>query len=637
MNLTVSVHQFYFVSLFSLMNQSKLIGILLLALTVMPTIGYAENPAFRNKGFRIERIASVNMFKAADGSYFIDFGKDAFGTLELKYKASKDETLTISLGEKLLNGKIDTKPGGTIRFAEVKLSVSPAQINYTIQLTADKRNTGDAAIHLPDSLGVVMPFRYAEIRNSTQMITRADVRQKALFHYFDLQQSDFSSSDTVLNQVWNLCKYSMKATSFTGIYIDGDRERIAYEADAYINQLGHYCTDREYYMARATIEHFMTHPTWPTEWQLHVALMAYQDYYYSGDTDLLKKYYEQLKYKTLMGLAREDGLISTTTGRVTDELMKNLGFTDFKQRLKDIVDWPPGQKDTNWKLVNPQGERDGHELLPINTVVNCFFYENMKVMAEIAGVLNKPFDKARFEVMADKVKKAVNQKLYDPTKGYYIDGEGSNHSSLHSNMVALAFGLVPEAHVKTVTDFVKSRGMACSVYGSQFLLEGLYKYNEGQYALDLLRSTGDRSWWNMIRSGSTISLEAWDMKYKPNSDWNHAWGAAPANIIPRCLWGIRPKVPGYSEATIHPQMGDLKFSTIKVPTLLGPINASYSLNKDHAIAYVIELPPKMIAEFLMDLADNQIIVFNGKKLNPGMKLLKLKPGINNIQIKNNTK
>ena len=58
--------------------------------------------------------------------------------------------------------------------------------------------------------------------------------------------------------------------------------------------------------------------------------------------------------------------------------------------------------------------------------------------------------------------------------------------------------------------------------------------------MSLMTATNDRSWWNMIRSGSTISMEAWDLKYKPNSDWNHAWGSAPANIIPGYMWGIRP-------------------------------------------------------------------------------------------------
>jgi alpha-L-rhamnosidase len=94
----------------------------------------------------------------------------------------------------------------------------------------------------------------------------------------------------------------MKATSFAGYYIDGDRERIPYEADAYLNQLTHYTVDQEYAIARRTIEYFMKYPTWPTEWQLHVALMFYQDYMYTGDTELIEKYYEPLKHKTLMAL-----------------------------------------------------------------------------------------------------------------------------------------------------------------------------------------------------------------------------------------------------------------------------------------------------------------------------------------------
>ena len=60
--------------------------------------------------------------------------------------------------------------------------------------------------------------------------------------------SEFTSSDTILNQIWDLCKYTIKATSFAGLYIDGDRERIPYEADAIINQLSHYCVDGAQYL-----------------------------------------------------------------------------------------------------------------------------------------------------------------------------------------------------------------------------------------------------------------------------------------------------------------------------------------------------------------------------------------------------
>ena len=44
------------------------------------------------------------------------------------------------------------------------------QRTYTLKLKPDKRNTGSAAVKIPDSLDVVMPFRYAEIKNADQEI-----------------------------------------------------------------------------------------------------------------------------------------------------------------------------------------------------------------------------------------------------------------------------------------------------------------------------------------------------------------------------------------------------------------------------------------------------------------------------------
>ena len=583
--------------------------------------------------FQIERIKPITIIKTGLESYFADFGKDAYGTLELNYQATKAGTLIIRLGEKLLDGKIDRNPGGTIRFSEVKLNVSPKQRSYTLKLVPDKRNTlQDKAVQLPDSFGVVTPFRYCEIENAKHEISANDLIQRAYFSYFDYSQSNFTCSDTILNQVWALCKYSMKATSFTGLYIDGDRERIPYEADAYINQLGHYNVDREYAMARQTIEWFMKKPTWPTEWILQTAMLMMQDYMYTGDTELLKKYYPLLKNKSLIDLSREDGLISTDSKKLDGRFMMSLGFADSTQRIKDIVDWPAGKIASGGLDYVQAGERDGYEMVPVNTVVNCFFYNNMQIMARFAALLHKDADEENFLLMAARVKQAINEKLFDKQKGIYIDGEGSKHSSLHANMLPLAFGIVPDDHIKTVVGFVKSRGMACSVYGSQYLLEGLYEAGEGQYALDLMRATNDRSWWNMIRAGSTITMEAWDMKYKPNSDWNHAWGAAPANIIPRQLWGIQPETPGFELIRVKPQLGDLKSSSIMVPTIKGAIKAAYQHINDRIQKYEIELPANVGGELIVPAPGDGVVTVNGEEVNPAFNSIRLEPGMNRIEI-----
>ena len=75
-----------------------------------------------------------------------------------------------------------------------------------------------------------------------------------------------------------------------------------------------------------------------------------------------------------------------------------------------------------------------------------------------------------------------------------------------------------EVDLDNVVEYIVSRGMACSVYGSQFLLEALYKAKRGDVALDYLVDSSERSWVNMIREGSTISMEAWGNKFKPNQD-----------------------------------------------------------------------------------------------------------------------
>ncbi len=485
---------------------------------------------------------------------------------------------------------------------------------------------------MPDTFDVITPFRYCEIDNYRSDLTDSDIFQKAYFGYFDESTSSFKCSDTTLNQIWDLCKYSIKATTFAGLYIDGDRERIPYEADAYINQLGHYSVDNEYAMAKQTIEWFMNKPTWPTEWLLHTAMLVQQDYLYTGDTELLKTYYDLLKKKTLFELCREDGLISTISEKIDGRFMMSIGFSDTTTRLKDIVDWPAGTISSGDKTFNQPGERDSYDMAPVNTVVNCFFYKNMQIMTEFARILGKQNDEAYFDLMRVKVKNAINEKLFDRKKGIYIDGEGSAHSSLHANMLPLAFGLVPDASLKTVVDFVKSRGMACSVYGAQYLMEGLYEAEEGQYALDLMRATNERSWWNMIRSGSTITMEAWDMKYKPNSDWNHAWGAAPANIIPRLLWGITPKEPGFQVIRIKPLLGDLKNSSIVVPTIKGSIKGTYLYVNERNKKYTIELPANVVAEFIIKCSPEEVVTLNGNKLNMAFNTIRLEPGINNIEI-----
>jgi arylsulfatase A-like enzyme len=584
--------------------------------------------------FIIDKIKPVKFENRGD-FYFLDFGKAAFATMDFNYIAKSPHTLTIRIGEMLEGDDINRTPPekSSIRYQELKVDVNPGKTHYQIPIKTDERNTlPNKAVALPKEFPVLLPFRYAEVEGAQSPITADDFTQLAFHTYWDDKAASFESDNDILNQVWDLSKYSIKATTFNGLYVDGDRERIPYEADAYLNQLSHYTTDREYAMARRTIEYFMEHPTWPTEWQQHVALMFYADYMYTGNTELIEKYYGKLKYKSLYELSNEDGLISSEN--VTPEFMYKLGFEEgYKKPLTDIIDWPSagwGGDPSN------KGERDGYVIKPYNTVVNAFFYENMKIMAEFAKILDKTDDFLDFEFRAAQAKRAINENMLDKTRGIYSDGIGTDHASLHANMLPLAFGLVPDEYINSVLEFIKSRGMACSVYGSQYLLDGLYKAGAEDYALSLLTSTSERSWYNMIRIGSTITLEAWDNKFKNNLDWNHAWGAVPANVIPRGLWGIQPKTPGFGIASIKPQMGNLKSSEIEVPTVRGTIKGKFEFINARLQTYEIEIPGNMVAEFSLNDIKGKDLILNGEKMPSAFETIRLLPGTHKIELKINS-
>ena len=102
----------------------------------------------------------------------------------------------------------------------------------------------------------------------------------------------------------------------------------------------------------------------------------------------------------------------------------------------------------------------------------------------------------------------------------------------------------------------------------------------------------------MVESGTTITWEAWDQKYKPNQDWNHAWGAAPANLFPRYLLGVRPNAPGGGRVAVAPNIGSLTRAAGKIPTPRGPILVSWTnqttfklaLTLPEGVSAVVDLP-----------------------------------------------
>ncbi|MCQ2974592.1 MAG: alpha-L-rhamnosidase [Bacteroidales bacterium] len=549
-------------------------------------------------------------------SILLDFGKDAFSQLKIHFNSlPSNKNVTIHLGEVSDSTGVCKNPGGSRRYAKYTIQVDSLKDFFEINFRKDKINTnpnynesGVSPIIMPNYIGEVYPFRYCQIEGYNGGLTYNDVIKTNINYPFNEYASDFNCSDTILNQIWDLCKHSMKATSFCGMFVDGDRERIPYEADAMINQLSYFVVNNNYSISRATLEHLIFNPTWPTEWILQTLIIAWNDYLYSGNDKLIKQYYSELKNKTLMFLRNNNDGLLYTGNKITN--FEDLNKVNFKgKEIRDIVDWPMCSTKDNG--VYPNGEDDYYDRCECKTVVNAFHYQAMILLAKIAQAIGNNYDADIFNNMALTTKKSINSLMID-SLGVYVDGLNSNHKSLHANMFPLAFNMVDSVNIDSVTNFIESKGMVCSVYGAQFLLDALFDNNKQEYAFSLLTDTTNRSWYNMIKTGSTITTEAWDNIYKPNQDWNHAWGAAAGNIIARKVMGIEPLSPGFKDIKIAPYFGNMTYASIKYPTPRGNIVLEYE-NKGNKLIYKVSIPPNSNAQINIPGIKETIFMGSGKK------------------------
>lgn len=490
----------------------------------------------------------------ANGIY--DFEKAAFGKLRLTLSAAKDGNIMVIIGERLKDGRIEHTPQvSSVVYDEITLAVKAATHTYLVEPTRNGRNTGPMAVPTQDYVGVVAPFRYCEIVGD---VTADKVERISYSYPFDEGAASFRCSNDTLNAIWDLCHYSLKPCSFLGIWVDGNRERIPYEYDALIAQLCHYGADAEYSIDRRTLEWLLEKPTWPTEWILYAVEMAWNDYLWTGDDRALKANYEVLKAHGLDALRKENNLISTRQGQ-SEEFLASIR----RGTITDIVDWPHNGI-----------EDDGFVYTDFNAVVNALYYSTLLRLAAIADQIGKGSDAELFRKEAEETREAFQKAFFNPATGIYKDGIDTDHSALHTNMMAILCRLTTPENEAAVADFVESRGLNCSIFGAHDLLQSLYAAGRGDAALKLMTGDGLRSWYNGLRLGTTITLEAWDDSFKPNQDWNHIAGAAPGNAIPFGLMGITPLEPGFSRVAIKPQPGNLKWAEITVPTIRGSISVS---------------------------------------------------------------
>lgn len=139
------------------------------------------------------------------------------------------------------------------------------------------------------------------------------------------------------------------------------------------------------------------------------------------------------------------------------------------------------------------------------------------------------------------------------------------HTSLHSNVYALYFGLLEEAEEAPVIEFLEKRGFSCGVMLSYYLLLALARRGRYESVYRLLLNDSDHGWCNMLREGATTCFEAWGKDQKWNTSLCHPWASAPVPVILEEIAGIHLSPEGGCDFAPHiPKEVDYFHASVRV-------------------------------------------------------------------------
>lgn len=480
--------------------------------------------------------------KLEDGRLFYDFGREITGMLRITARGKKGNRIRILCGEELS---------------------APFTVRYQMRCNCDYEEywtLGEGMCKLEQY--DYKAFRYVclEPDASVEILSlSADV-----CHYpFDDDACSLQSSDPILEQVFELCKNGVKY-GCQDVYTDcPSREKGQYAGDLTVSSASQiYLTGDLWLFKKAIGDQAASQKICPgimavtpgsfmqeiADYSLQFPILVLRCYQHTGDLDFLREMLpvcrQMLNY--FRQYRRPDGLLEQVDGK--------WNLVDWPENLRDGYDFP---------LTKPIGPG-------CHNVINAFYVGSIGLTEQIADLLGEAHDREYTALSA-----AFNRAFFNPDTGLYTDREGGSHSALHSNMIPAYFGFHPAAYSESIADFLTGKGVCCGVYMSYFLLKALARLGRYDTVYRLITSTGENSWYNMVREGGTTCFEAWGKEQKRNTSLCHPWASAPVSVLIEDLIGLSPSIPGWKEIRCTPHLPGGPFAlSMKIPTAGGTVTVT---------------------------------------------------------------
>lgn len=256
-------------------------------------------------------------------------------------------------------------------------------------------------------------------------------------------------------------------------------------------------------------------------------------------------------------------------------------------------------------------------------VATAYVYKMVKTMAEIAKLTGHDSDIKTYEDAAENIYKAFNDKFYNragyyETKVWYNNGPQRTRFRQTSQLVPLAFGLVPEDKIQKVVDRLvddiveKNYHLDTGCVGAKEILPVLSNCGYADVAYKILTQRTYPAWGFMIEQGATSLWEMWETTTRSRA---HYFLGTYDEWLFQYLAGITNVEQGYTKFVINPYIPkELTYITCTENTVRGKIESSWKKNADGTVTMTITVPFGSEATVYFPTADVAKVKWNGKAI-----------------------
>jgi alpha-L-rhamnosidase len=447
--------------------------------------------------------------------------------------------------------------------------------------------------------------RYLQARltpaHSGSELPRIESIEGVIIHSGAPPVGEFACSNELLNRIRTLVRWAQRANMVSVLTDCPHREKLGWLEQYHLNgpairyefDLCRLFTKGMNDMADAQLENGLVPNIAPeytqfkgtfraaAEWGSAFIIVPWQQYQFSADLEVLRTHYDAMKrYFAYLETQAKDEVVSEGLGDWYDLGPKKPGFA---------------------------------QLTPPPVTATAFYYEDARILAQAAALLNHPDEAKDYAARAERIRASYDRHFLHADNGNRTYATGSQCA----NALPLVLGIVAvedrDAVLASLVRDVESHGWAMTAgdVGFRFLLQALAQAGRSDVIYKMINQDEKPGYGYQLKMGATSLTESWDANR--SSSHNHFMLGHITEWFYKDLAGIEtdPAVPGFKKIRIRPQpVGDLAWVRASYDSIRGRIVSDWK-RSGQRFTLKVTIPANMTATVFLPARGNRGVMEGG--------------------------